>query len=502
MSDVLVIGAGVNGLTAACALAKAGRRVTVLEATERVGGLAASESFAEGFTAPGLLQDTAAFHPAVEDALDLASHGLARRDAPTPVWGPAGQGDGVWIRGREVTGDLPESAQRRFQELHALLDRLRPAIAKLLTRPAPDPQGPLPPLVGAAWAVRRLGAADLTALTRIAPMAAGDWLRDSLDGERLRAMVALPALTGSYMGPWSAGSAGNLLLHLITADRPVVGGPAAVVSALSAAADALGVEVRTGARVEAVAIRQGRACGVRLRGGEELEAPVVASSCDPRRTFLGLVGAQRLPARFAHAIRNWRCRGLTAVRLAMSEPLRAPDGRPLEALTIGDSLDALERSFDAAKHRRPFAQQPAMQIRQPTVERPELTDGADAHVVTALVHGVPADVDGGWTDEGRRALGEAVTSALERACPGAADRVAHRQVLTPADIAQRWGVTGGHLFHGEHAPDQLLFMRPHLSCSRHATPIEGLWLCGAGAHPGGGVTGAPGFLAAQAILGA
>ena len=189
-----------------------------------------------------------------------------------------------------------------------------------------------------------------------------------------------------------------------------------------------------------------------------------------------------------------------SVRLALSAPLTTPDGEPVEAIGFGERLDDLERSFDAAKHRSPFNEPPAMQVRQPSLESPELTPGEGHHVATVLVHGVPHDVEGGWTDAMREALGDAVVAGIARHCPDVEAHVVGRQVLTPQDLEHRFRLAGGHLFHGEHAPDQLLFLRPNFDCSRHATPISGLYLCGSGAHPGGGVTGAPGLLAAGRIL--
>jgi phytoene dehydrogenase-like protein len=303
------------------------------------------------------------------------------------------------------------------------------------------------------------------------------------------------------MGPWSAGSAGNLLLNMVTRGREVVGGPAAIVDALERAAKALGVEIRPRTAVESIRVRAGRAEAVELKGGDEIAAQTVVSSCDPRSTLLDLVGPERLPNRLAQDLRNWRCRGVTAsVQLALSAPLTTPDGRQVESIGFGETLDDLERSFDAAKHRSPFNEPPAMQVRQPSIESDELTPGEGRHVATVLVHGVPYDVEGGWSDALKEALGDAVVAGLARHCPGVEDSVEGRQVLTPQDLKRRFRLTGGHLFHGEHAPDQLLFMRPNFACSRHATPLAGLWLCGSGAHPGGGVTGAPGLLAARAIL--
>jgi phytoene dehydrogenase-like protein len=333
-------------------------------------------------------------------------------------------------------------------------------------------------------------------------MAVADWMRDALETERLRAAVAQPALLGSWMGPWSAGSAANLLLRLCPDDGEVEGGPPAIVSALTRAADALRVQVRTRAPGERLRVRAGRVEAAVLPGGDEVAAGLVVSALDPRRTLLDLVGAAWLPSALARDLLHWRCRGVTsAVRLALSAPLTTPAGVPVESLRLGASLDALERSFDAAKHGSPFAEPPALVARQPTLTEPGLSPSPGEHVVTVLVHGTPYDVktEGGWSDPLREALGDAVVAALARHCPDLEASVVGRQVLTPDDLSRRYGLTGGHLFHGEHAPDQLLFLRPHPSLAHHGTPVAGLWLCGAGAHPGGGITGAAALLAVDAI---
>lgn len=499
---VIVVGGGHNGLVAATWLAKQGREVVLLEARDRLGGLAARESFAEGYAVPGLLHDTAGFRGWIADALGLAGHGLARRAEPLRVLVPARDGTTLALEGDRLEGDGVAGDAERYAELMAFIKRVAPVLRRLTDRPALDPLGGLWPLLTTGLAVRRLGARDMTELMRVGPMCVADWMRDTFTVERVCAAVAAPALEGAFTGPWSAGTAANLLLRTATAETEVVGGPAAVTAALEKAARAQGVTLRTSATVTRIRTDASGVLGVTLAGGEALDARTVLATCDPKRTFLGLVGAESVSVKLATAVRAIRTRGTTAaVRLALSGPLETAAGQTVEALRCtGDGLDALEKSFDAAKYRR-FAEQPALDVRVPTVRAPSLAPEGH-HVVSILAHAAAHDLAAGWSAETREALGDAVVATLAAVCPELPDRIEAREVLSPADLEARYGLTGGHVHHGEHAPDQLLFMRPTIDCARGATPIPGLFLGGSGGHPGGGITGVPGALAAQAVMSA
>ncbi len=487
MSDpVVVVGAGHNGLTCAALLAKAGRRVVVLEARDRAGGLAAPETFGDGHEVPGLLHDTSAVRPRVVRALELERHGL-KREARAPVVALGA----LRLCGDQLTGEVPSGEAERYAAYRDFVGRVRGAVSGLLDAPAPDPLGSVWPLLRAGWPVRRLGGRDMHELLRIGPTCVADWTRDLFGSELLRAAVAAPALEGNFFGPWSAGSAATLLLQACAAEGEVCGGPAALTSALLAAAKAQGVEIRLGARVERIHLEARAVRHVTLADGEEITPSLVVSACDPKQTFLDLVGQRWLPTRLARDCTNIRSRGTTAkVHLALSAPLQqAASSEPFDILRTGESLDDLERAFDAVKYRR-FSERPVLEVRQPSPE-----------VASILVHFAPYDLEGGWNDAQREALGDAVVRELARHCPNVTDVVEAREVLTPADLEARYGLTEGHIHHGEHAPDQLLFMRPTIECAHHRTPVEGLWLCGSGTHPGGGITCAPGMLAAEAVLG-
>ena len=522
-SKIVIIGGGHNGLTAAALLARAGREVVVLEARDVLGGLAARQEFHDGFSAPGLLHHTSGVRRTLIESLDLARHGLEWR-TPPDIWAPSsgsrGQNEGqsknkaggLWLRGDQLDGDVARGDAENFSRFRGFISRLARVIRPLMSGPPPDPRGKLLPLLFLGLDIRRLGAADMTELLRVAPMPVADWMRDSFDDERLCAAVASPALHGTFTGPWSPHTATNLLVRECLAGSEVLGGPAALVDALAKAAKSHGAELRTGARVKAITLdRQATGVtGVELEDGESLEADTVLSTCDPRTTFFGLIGRRRLSAGFAADIAHIRMRGTTAkVNLAIEGALTTSSGEQVEALRTGETLDDLERAYDAVKYGR-FSRRPVLDVRVPSLSDPELCPEGH-HVVSILAHFAPFELQGGdgdddgesgggWDDAQREALGQSVVDALAAHFPDLPDRIQGREVLTPADIAGRHGVTGGHIHHGEHAPDQLAFLRPTIQCASYATPIAGLYLGGSGSHPGGGITCAPGALAARAVL--
>jgi phytoene dehydrogenase-like protein len=347
--------------------------------------------------------------------------------------------------------------------------------------------------------IRRRVKRDMIELIRLTPMCVADWLNHWFETDLLKSSLAAPAILGGWCGPWSPGTATNLLLWECLAGRPVEGGPAAVTFALGRATKHLGVEVRTSAAVEMILVDKARVEGVRLVGGEEITAPIVASSCDPKKTFLDFLEPNVLAPEFEGRVRAWRMRGTTAkVNLALDRPLQF-EGRKedvFEFARTGEELDRMERAFDPVKYRdRP--DRPLLDIFVPSVSRPELAPDGHA-VVSIMVHFIPYEYDAGWSDDERERLGDSVLAELELYAPGVSKSVVAREVLTPLDIEDRYGVTGGHVYHGEHGLDQIA-VRPAPETSRYSSPIEGLYLCGAGAHPGGGVTCAPGALAARVI---
>jgi phytoene dehydrogenase-like protein len=507
--DVIVIGAGHNGLTAGTALAQSGRKVLILERRDLAGGLAASEEFHPSFRTQGLLQETTGVRPEVAIALGLSKRGLKFRDEEPGQFVPESNGPGVLIhrnpdRFEQDNPKLSDEDRAAYRGFRSFLDRVRPFIRGVLEQTPPPitdkgTEG-LWTLLKTGIALRRLGRDDLHELLRIGPMCAADWLNERFQSDALKVGLAAPALHGSMYGPWSAGSTASFLLREAAANKSVVGGPAGLTRALLAAASEAGAEIRTGAEVRSLRVSGGTVHGVSLANGENIDAPVVAASCDPKRTFFGLLDPADVPDAIAEQIRVVKMRGTTAaVRLALEKPLAfpgRPDFHPEEVLT-GNDIDSLERAYDAAKYGE-MSETPHLAIKVPTLAERDIAPEGN-HVAEILVHFAPYKLKGGWNEASREELGKRTLKVLETYSPGAEASIAAKEILTPADFEDRYGLTEGHIFHGEHSLDQLHTMRPSADTSGYTTPIEGLFLCGSGSHPGGGITCAPGALAADVI---
>jgi phytoene dehydrogenase-like protein len=490
-------------------LAKSGRRVLVVERRGVAGGLCAGEEFHPGYRTAGLLHDTTGVRQWVADALSLHEYGLSRAPAP-PVLTPQSEGRGLvlstdpGVSAVEI-GAFSNSDARQYTRHHQFLDSVRGVVTNVMNEVPADwldiGAGGAMTLFRQAMGVRRLGRRDMIELVRVAPMCVADWLNEWFETELLKCSLAMPAILAGWVGPWSPGTSTNLLLWECLAGQPVAGGPAAVASALERAAKHLGVDVRTSCEVERIRVKKTRVVGVQLSGGEEIDALVVLSSADPTTTFLRLLEPGAISSRFESRIRSWRSRGTTAkVHLALDKPLEfaCRPGEVYEYARTGEELDQLERAFDPVKYRS-APDNPVLDIFVPSVSRPELAPDGHA-VVSLLAHFVPYQYDAGWTDGEREKLGDTIVAALEIYAPGVTGAIVAREVLTPLDIEQRYGMTGGHVYHGEHGLDQIA-VRPAPEAARFATPISGLFLCGSGAHAGGGVSCAPGALAARVVAG-
>lgn len=506
----VVIGGGPNGLACATLLARAGRRVLVLEGAAELGGLAASEEFHPGFRAPGLLLDTSGLRPFAVRELGLEQHGLAWRASEPSVLLAADAERALALhpdpeRTRaEIAAHSARDAER-FAEHQAELERFGPFVRRLLDRAPLDPEGEgagsLLELLGSVLALRLLGARDMLGLLRAAPMSLADWLGERFESELLKAGLAAPALEGGWVGPRAAGTTFALLARECRRGRSVAGGVRALLAALVAAARAAGVELRTGAAVRRILVEGGRAKGVLLASGERIDAELVASSAGARSTFLELLPPTSIAPSVAAAARKIRCRGaLARIDLALDGPLELA-ARPRERFErawIAGSLDEQERAFDALKYQR-MSERPWLELHSPTLEDPSLAPSGK-HVASLSVHCAPFEFEGGWNDAARGTLYERALASLERAAPRAREQVLGARILTPDLLAERHALDGGHLHQAELALDQTLFLRPFAAAGRYATPVEGLWLCGSSSHPGGGLSLAPGTLAARAIL--
>ena len=507
--DIVVIGAGHNGLTAAAFLAKKGRKVLIVEKREIVGGLAAGEEFHPGYRSPGLLHETNSVRSWVAEDLDLKKHGLRFGSEPRSTFLPQTEGPGLvlWDDPNHAREELTQHSERdaeRYGEYREFIGRIAPVVSRMLDQPPPDIFDPgladLFALGRSGLSLRRLGKRDMMDVLRIAPMCVADYLGEWFESELVKAGLAGPSIFSTFTGPWSPGSNLNHLVDAIQRGPEVVGGPQAFVSALERAAVEAGVEIRTGAEVEGLELKQDRIQGVRLVGGEVVEAKTVAASCDPKQVMLRLLPRGACLLRTEQSMVQFRARGTTAkIHLALD---RYPEfscrpGLEPAVIRTGETLDDLERAFDPVKYRR-FSETPMLDIRIPTVEQPELAP-AGHHVASILVSFAPYDLEGGWNEEKSAELYRRTIATLERYVPQLEDSIVASEVLSPADLEDRYGLTGGHLHHGEHSIDQRV-VRPSPECAHYTTPFEGLFLCGSGSHPGGGLTGAPGGLAAKAIL--
>lgn len=487
--DAIVIGAGHNGLVAAARLGAAGRRVMVLEAQDRPGGLLGEAGGLRVAAMPTGL------HPEVARALALYRHGL-RPGQPMATLALGG-GAPLRIAGGRVEGGDAATADA-FAALHRRLARQAGALAPMMLRVPPRLRdggwGDAVTLLRMGLGIRMLGRTEMRELLRILLSNVWDLLGDELGDGPLAGALALDATLGGAMGPRSPGTVLPLLYRLAGEPRTLPeGGPGAIVAALVRAVEASGGQVRTGARVASILTGDDRVAGVRLDGGEEIRAPLVLSNAHPRTTLLDLLGAAHLDAEDVRRARLMASEGMVArLDLTLGEmPRVAGAGVPQarDRMVIAPGMAALERAFDAAKYR---------QIPDRPVIECQWDPDASRLAVTAQF--VPCSLKGGWTAAARDRLQANVIAVLDEAIPGIAAKIAAVTLVTAADIAARFALPGGHWHHGEFRVDQMLMLRPFAGVAQYRMPVAGLYLCGAGAHPGGDVTGLPGWNAAGAAL--
>ncbi|HEV8356887.1 MAG TPA: NAD(P)/FAD-dependent oxidoreductase [Gemmatimonadales bacterium] len=519
--DAIVIGAGVNGLVAAGCLARAGTRVLVLERSEAVGGQGRLLQFAPGFRADPLGRDAGWLPPKLARELGLRGLDLLVPDPTVSVR----VGEAEWLA---LTSDVVRSAQAirphspgdaaRWSAFCARIAALAGFLQVLYTLPAPDiaatAPGELLSLLGVARKLRGLGRADMIELLRTVPMSVAELLDDWFESAPLKAAVGASGVTELRQGPRSGGTAFVLLHHQVGAPAGAIRGrgywrtgPDALIRAAEAAARGRGAEVRNGAEVARVVVEDDRATGVILASGEEIAARLVVSTADPARTLLGFVDPVWLDPEFLLAVRNIKYRGSAAKVLYALDELPEFPGLPdppralAGVVTLARSLEELERAADAAKYGR-VSERPLVEIEVPSLRWPSAQLApAGRHVLVAHVQWTPHSLrEGAWDAARRAALGDLVTAAIAEAAPCFGERVRERMVLAPPDLEARYGLTEGAVTHGEMTLDQILFMRPVAGSARYATPIGGLYLAGAGTHPGGGIPGGPGWLAARQVL--
>jgi phytoene dehydrogenase-like protein len=537
---VVIIGAGVNGLVTAFYLARAGRKPLVLESRPVVGGAAATGEFHPGFRGPILAHAGGPLLPHIARDLQLERHGLSIVEPEVCVFTPSHPGDANGNRALLLYRDVKKTARgiaqfsgrdaEKYGEFSALLARYGALLRQLLslTPPVIDKPGSedLWNLFRFGRNMRGLGKRDMMRLLRYGPMAVADFVAEFFEAELLRAAIAARGVMGSAMGPWSAGSTAHLLLQAATDSHPVGapwfprGGMGALSDAIAAAARAAGAEIRCDSPVERIIAKDDAVTGVVLTGGEEITAKAVVSSADPRRTFLKLCDPSYFGPDFLVKIQHFRGKGtLAKVNLALDGLPQftalassnghaggvssgAGNGNALAALRgrihIGSEIDYMERAFDASKYGE-FSPHPWLDITIPSLTDSSLAP-AGKHVMSIYAQYAPYKLkDGDWTTRRDEFLKIVITTLAEYA-PDLPQRVMGAQLITPVDLEREWGLTGGHIFHGELSLDQLFTMRPLIGWARYRTPVRGLYLCGSGTHPGTGLNGASGANAAREIL--
>jgi phytoene dehydrogenase-like protein len=517
--DTIIIGGGHNGLTTAFYLAKAGLKPLVLERRAIVGGAAVTEEIAPGYRCPTLSHVTGPLRPSVVRDMQLAARGVEffhpdPRLVTLSVEGRTLAFSTDPSRTADAIRPFSDADAKKYPDFCRLLARLGSFFTELLDTTPPSLDGPgageLWDLLKTGRRFRALGKTDGFRLLRWMPMAAADLVAEWFSTDLLQAAIAARGIFGVAQGPWSAGTGAVLLLNAAVDPAPggssvtVKGGLGALTRAMADAARQAGAEIRTRGGVARVTVRNGRAAGVVLEDGTEVSANAVVANTDPRRTLLGLVDSIELDPGFLTRVRNYRCPGTSAkINLALSAlPVFRGVANPSDLkgrIQIGPSIDYLERAFDASKYGE-ISHEPYLDVTLPSLHDPTLAP-AGAHVMSIHVQFAPFKLAHGraWRDAAGE-LASSVLRTLSQYAPGIEPLIVHQQVITPHDLESEYGLTGGHILHGEPSLDQLFTMRPILGWAQYRTPIDRLYLCGSGTHPGGGVTSGSGQNAAREII--
>jgi phytoene dehydrogenase-like protein len=518
--DAIVIGAGHNGLVCGGYLSRAGLRVLVLERRDRPGGAADTTNLGAGSRVPAAAHTVGGLRPSVIRDLGLERHGLRLLRPEVRAFAPVPDGGGVtlWSDPRRTADELAPLSPRdaaAWPGFNRKIRALGSFMAHLHAMTPPDPRtiSAADTMAGLRLlrGLRKLGGPpNRREVLRILPMAIADVVKDVFENEALRGAVASRGVRYTAMGPWSSGSA---LAFLADSSAPgsgaagqataAAGGPGALTDALVAAAISLGAEVRCGAEVQAISTQRDRATGVALASGEEIPARIVVSCADPKRTLLDLVDPMAIGPHMGWEVENIRTPGTVAkVNMALDglPAFEAAEGdeRLRGRIVLAQGIDDLERAFDASKYGR-ISERPFLEATIPSLLDPSLAPPG-RHVMSVLVQWAPYRLEEGTWDQRRDELGDLVLKRLDEVAPGLSGMVAERQVLTPVDLERDYGLTEGHPMHGELSLDQFFAWRPMFGYARYRMPVSGLYLCGAGAHPGGGITGGPGANAAREIL--
>ncbi|MGH9538631.1 MAG: phytoene desaturase family protein [Terriglobales bacterium] len=520
--DAVVIGAGHNGLTAGAYLARAGLSTLVLERRDIVGGCCVTEEIAPGCRVSTTSYIASMLRPEVISDLRLGEHGLRMVPCDPAIQVPFPDGHVVpWWADRERAKMEFKKISARDAETFIRVDDQLKKLARYLQPFFMEPPPEIDTRSMRGWTdlfragskFRGISSDEVSQLVSFLTGSLGEFLDHNYESEKMKTMFLANNVYGKHGGPYQPGTAIGLLFHLLSGGEHelqgfyghVMGGMGAITQALAASGRKLGVEIRTAAPVAQIDVRDGRARGVVLEDGTEIRARMVLSNADPKRTFLKMVAASELPAEFLHSIRGIKMDGPCAkVNLVLDDEPRftgtSPDATPLERTfyTLVPSLAFAERCYDIAK----FGDIPEELWVDCVVSSNADTSLAPPgkHILTCFVQYVPYRLRESNWDEQRELLGNRVVKKIAEYAPNVPNAIVARQVLTPLDLERTYGLTEGNIFHGDLRLEQLFFMRPVSGWSQYRTPIDGLYLCGAGAHPGGGVTGAPGHNAAHQVL--
>src|SRR5499433_3564249 len=517
--DVIVIGGGHNGLTNAAYLARAGRKVLVLERRHVLGGAAVTEEVFPGFKFSVCSYVVSLLRLEIIRDLDLPRHGLEILP-PDGTFTPMPNGDYLWRVNdhgktrREIARHSKLDAEA-YEEFGKAMQAMCRFVKPILSMVPPDPSTLNPrELMKLLFLGRRfqgLSSEDKYNQVQLMTMSAVDFLDQWFETDVLKATMSASGIIGTFLGIRSPGTAYVLLHHYMGEIDGAFrswgfsrGGTGAISNAIAAAAREAGVEIRTKAPVVKILAKNGQACGVALQSGEEISADVISSSVDPRLTFMKLVGAEHLPEDFVDDIKRYKFRGSSGkVNLALdalpdfkSKP--GPGSHLRGAVSISPSVDYMERAYDDAKYGR-YSRRPYIDIVIPTLTDPSVAPPGK-HVMSCFVQYAPYHLKDGTWDEKREEFGDTVVNTLAEYAPNIKDIILHRQVLTPLDLEREWGLSEGNIFQGELTLEQLFFLRPAPGWAQYSTPIRNLYMCGSAAHPGGGIMGAPGKNAAMRVL--
>ncbi len=524
--DVVIIGGGHNGLVAAFYLARAGFQPLVLERRSIVGGAAITDEFCPGFKCSTLAHACGPLDPNILRDMQLERLDLEWIHPEVRVFAPSPDGRALLLYSEpaRAAAEIARFSQKdaeNYEEFQRVLRRIAGVLGHVmaLTPPAIDhpTAGDLWDLLKMGRRFRSLGKKQMFRLLRWAPMAVADLVGEWFETELLRATIAARGIFGTALGPCSAGSTAVLLMRAVADPHPAGpavfprGGMGALAQAMLLAARRAGAEIRTAAEVAQITVKDGAVTGVVLADGEEVPAKTVISNADPQRTLLGLVDPVHLEPDFIVKMQHYRCAGTVAkVNLALSglpsftalAPSSGADSGSRSPLAgrihIGPEINYLERAFDDSKYGH-FSQHPYLDVTIPSLSDPSLAPPGQ-HVMSIYVQYAPYKLSNADWPSQREALGDTVVNTLAAYAPNLPDFILDGVVITPLDLEETYALTGGHIFHGELAPDQLFTMRPLLGWARYRTPVKGLYLCGSGTHPGTGLTGASGRNAARAIL--